>query len=86
MSYPSSSQGSSHVRMVLQRRRPASPGKIEKARDPKCTLARLLPYLAPFKAALGLVFFCVVLYTVLGLVGPYDRGRDGGYGSARPLQ
>jgi ATP-binding cassette subfamily B multidrug efflux pump len=74
MSYPSSEQGSSDVRRVLGPRRPASPGKIEKASDPKRTLARLLPYLSPFKMTLGLVFVCVVLYTVLGLVGPYLMG------------
>jgi ATP-binding cassette subfamily B multidrug efflux pump len=74
MSYPSSEQGSSDVRRVLGPRRPASPGKIEKASDPKRTLARLLPNLSPFKMTLGLVFVCVVLYTVLGLVGPYLMG------------
>jgi len=64
----------SDVRAVLGRRRPSSPGRIEKARDPRRTLARLLPYLSPFKVALGLVFAFVVLYTVLGLVGPYLMG------------
>jgi ATP-binding cassette subfamily B multidrug efflux pump len=74
MSHPPSDQRSSDVRQVLGPRRAASPGKIEKARDPKRTLARLLPYLSPFKVALGLVLICVVLYTVLGLVGPYLMG------------
>lgn len=74
MSYRSPDQASSDVRQVLGPRRPASPGKIEKARDPKRTLARLLPYLSPFKVALGAVFVSVVLYTVLGLVGPYLMG------------
>jgi ATP-binding cassette subfamily B multidrug efflux pump len=74
MSYQSSDQGSSDVRRVLGPRRPASPGKIEKAKDPRRTLARLLPYLRPFKLVLGLVFVFVVLYTLLGLVGPYLMG------------
>jgi ATP-binding cassette, subfamily B, multidrug efflux pump len=74
MSYQSSDQGSGDVRRVLGPRRPASPGKIEKAKDPKRTLARLLPYLRPFKLVLGLVFVFVVLYTLLGLVGPYLMG------------
>jgi len=74
MSYQPSSQGSGNIRAVLGDRRPASPGKIEKARDPRNTLARLLPYLSPFKMALGLVSVFVVLYTVLGLAGPYLMG------------
>jgi ATP-binding cassette subfamily B multidrug efflux pump len=74
MSYQSSSQGSSNVRTVLGGRRPASPGKIEKARDPKRTLVRLLPYLGAFKLTLGLVLVFVILYTLLGLVGPYLMG------------
>ncbi|MGC9333615.1 MAG: ABC transporter transmembrane domain-containing protein, partial [Anaerolineae bacterium] len=74
MSYQPSSQGSSDARAVLQRRRPASPGRIEKARDPRGTLAQLLTYLSPFKMALALVSACVVLYTLLGLVGPYLMG------------
>jgi ATP-binding cassette subfamily B multidrug efflux pump len=74
MSYRSSDRGSNDVRQMLGPRRAASPGKIEKARDPKRTLARLLPYLSPFRVALGLVFVSVVLYTMLGLVGPYLMG------------
>ena len=49
-------------------------GKIEKARDPRRSLARLLPYLKPFKWMLGVVFGFVVLYTLLGLMGPYLMG------------
>jgi ATP-binding cassette subfamily B multidrug efflux pump len=74
MSYRTSGQESSNVRTVLGGRRAASPGKIEKARDPKRSLARLLPYLSPFKTVLSLVFVFVVLYTLLGLVGPYLMG------------
>ncbi len=38
----------------MQPRRPAAVGKIEKASDPRGALARLLPYLGPFKAGDGL--------------------------------
>ncbi len=55
-------------------RRPADPGKIEKARDPRNALMRLLPYLYPFKVVLILVLVFVLIYTVLGLIGPYLMG------------
>jgi len=55
-------------------RRPADPGKIEKAHDPRNALTRLLPYLKPYKAVLILVLGLVLLYTVLGLIGPYLMG------------
>jgi len=74
MSYQPSDQRRSDIRQVLGHRRPGNPGKIEKARDPRRTLARLLPYLGAFKAALGLVFVLVILYTLLGLIGPYLMG------------
>ena len=48
--------------------------KIEKARDPRHTLMRLLPYLLPFRSLLILVFGLVVATTVLGLIGPYLMG------------
>ncbi|MCB0211270.1 MAG: ABC transporter ATP-binding protein [Anaerolineae bacterium] len=58
----------------MQPRRPAAVGRIEKAKDPRHALIRLLPYLKPFKFTLALVFGCVILYTGLGLVGPYLLG------------
>ena len=48
--------------------------KIEKARDPRHTLMRLLPYLLPFRALLILICGLVVATTVLGLIGPYLMG------------
>lgn len=48
--------------------------KIEKAHDPRHALARLLPYLIPFKALLISVFGLVVAYTLMGLIGPYLLG------------
>lgn len=48
--------------------------KIEKGHDPRHALARLLPYLIPFKALLISVFGLVVAYTLMGLIGPYLLG------------
>ncbi len=67
-------RSSDSVRSVMQPRRPAGVGKIEKARDPRRALTGLLRYLGPFKAGLVLVLVCVVIYTLLGLVGPYLMG------------
>ena len=49
-------------------------GKIEKARDARGALGRLLPYLQPFRNGIRWVLVLVVLYTFLGLVGPYLMG------------
>ena len=49
-------------------------GKIEAAKSPRSALARLLPYLRPFKIGIAWVLLLVVLYTFLGLVGPYLMG------------
>ncbi len=49
-------------------------GKIEAAKDPRSALSRLFPYLKPFKAGIFWVLVLVVLYTFLGLVGPYLMG------------
>jgi ATP-binding cassette subfamily B protein len=73
-----SNQFTSHtardIRASLQPRRPAAIGKIEQAREPRHALARLLPYLKPFRAGLVIVFGCILIYTLLGLVGPYLMG------------
>jgi ATP-binding cassette subfamily B protein len=53
---------------------PGNPGKIEKAKDSRQALIRLLPYLKPYSTSLILVFAFVILYTILGLVGPYLMG------------
>jgi ATP-binding cassette subfamily B multidrug efflux pump len=74
MSFQQTSQGTSNVRASMQRG-PAIPGKIEKAQAPRRALARLLPYLRPFKLGLAFVLAMAVLYTVLGLFGPYLMGR-----------
>src|SRR5512143_1548654 len=71
-SQPSRAETSS-IRASMQRR-PAGVGKIEKARDPRNALIRLLPYLKPYTVVLVIVVACVVIYTLLGLVGPYLMG------------
>jgi len=53
---------------------PTHVGKIEKARDPRSALGRLLPYLRPFQRPIRWVLLIVILYTFLGLVGPYLMG------------
>lgn len=61
-------------RRAMQPSGPGRPGKIEKARDPRHALKRLLPYLAPFRTRLLAVLAMVLTYTLLGLVGPYLMG------------
>jgi ATP-binding cassette, subfamily B, multidrug efflux pump len=48
--------------------------KIEKAHDPRHALKRLLPYLINYKTLLVVVCLLVIVYTVLGLIGPYLMG------------
>ncbi len=48
--------------------------RIEKARDVRGTVRRLLRYLLPYRARLILVFVLVVVSTVLDLTGPYFNG------------
>ena len=74
MSMGSSSHDTGSVRSVMQPRRPAGIGKVEKARDPRSALVRLIPYLSPFKLGLFGVFAFVLVYTFLGLLGPYLMG------------
>jgi ATP-binding cassette subfamily B protein len=56
-------------------RRPSRPGKIEKAANPKQALLRLAQYLRPFKVQIIFVTFFVILFSLLGLAGPYLMGR-----------
>ncbi len=74
MSSQPSHNDTASIRASMGPRRPAGVGKIEKARDPRNALLRLLPYLKPFKVLLIIVFVCVVIYTLLGLAGPYLMG------------
>lgn len=67
-------QASGGERGGMHGRSPALPGKIEKAEHPRQAITRLLNYLAPHKLALGIVLVCVMVYTLLALVGPYLMG------------
>jgi ATP-binding cassette subfamily B multidrug efflux pump len=49
-------------------------GKLEKPKNARATLARLLGYFRRFRLVLLAVAVCVVVYTGLGLVGPYLMG------------
>jgi ATP-binding cassette subfamily B protein len=62
------------VRAVMQPPRHGAVRRIEKARHPRRALTRLFFYLAPFKVAMGLVLALVLVYTALGLAGPYLMG------------
>lgn len=73
MAYERPIPTSQDVRTSMQRRN-ARPGKIEKAKDPRRALARLLPYLAPYKGQFGLVVLFVLLFSALSLAGPYLMG------------
>jgi len=75
MSFQPSGHGTSDVRASMQPRRPAVPGRIEKARDPQRAMTGLLRYLGSFKLALIITLICVLIYTLLGLAGPYLMGR-----------
>jgi ATP-binding cassette subfamily B multidrug efflux pump len=67
--------GAGSVRVTMMQRRPADPGKIEKAKNPRSAILRLTAYLLPFKFQLLLVLGFVLIYTLLGLAGPYLMGK-----------
>ena len=71
MSTQHTGYGSGSMRVTMMQRRAADPGKIDKAKNPRNAAIRLVAYLAPFKLQLVLVLIFVVIYTLLGLVGPY---------------
>jgi ATP-binding cassette subfamily B protein len=74
MSEQPTRQDTQNIRATMMPRRPAGMSKIEKPRNARHALIRLLPYLNPFKVTLGLVFAFVLIYTILGLIGPYLMG------------
>ncbi len=55
-------------------RRPVHSIPIEKAQNPGRSMARLLPYLKAYKFQIGIVVVLIILYTLLGLMGPYLMG------------
>jgi ATP-binding cassette, subfamily B, multidrug efflux pump len=63
-----------NIRSAMQPRLQGMREAIESARDPRHALRRLLPYLRPFKGMLITVCGMIVIYTVLGLIGPYLMG------------
>ena len=50
-------------------------GRIEKAKDAKGAMRRLVDYLSPYRWALGLVVLLVIASTILGVVGPFLIAR-----------
>ena len=62
------------IRSAMEPRGPGMRDRIETAKDPRHALVRLLPYLRPFKGMLVVVCGLIVVYTVLGLIGPYLMG------------
>jgi ATP-binding cassette, subfamily B, multidrug efflux pump len=62
------------LRMSMQRRGGGRPGKIEKAKDARRAMTRLVLYLRPYAPSLALVVGFVLMYSALGLVGPYLMG------------
>jgi len=70
-----SSQTREALRTSFSRRGPGRPARFETAVNPRQALSRLLEYLKPFKVTLVLVTVFVVIYTLLGLLGPYLMGR-----------
>ena len=78
MTAQSSSDGTSrdtgNVRAVMQSRA-GRPARFEKARNPRNAALRLVNYLSPFRGGMIFVLISVVIYTLLGLAGPYLMGR-----------
>jgi ATP-binding cassette, subfamily B, multidrug efflux pump len=50
-------------------------GQIEKPKNARQALYRLLPYLKPFKVSVSIVIVFVIAYTLLGLMGPVLMGQ-----------
>ncbi len=74
MSNQTTSPTTSDIRARMMNRGPGRPAKFETARDPRRAMLRLVLYLKRYKSALMIVAGCVVLYTMLGLAGPYLMG------------
>ncbi len=62
------------ARATMQGRHPMAIGRIEKAIDARTALRRLVAYLLPFRRGLIGALVLVVIYTLLGLLGPYLIG------------
>lgn len=55
-------------------RGPMFQGKIESAKDGRIAFRRLVTYFLPYKYQFLITFILIVVYTLLGLVGPYLMG------------
>ena len=75
MSTQPTGYGAGSVRVTMMQRRPADPGKIEKAKNPRNAVMRLISYLSPFRLQLILVLVFVLISTLLGLLSPFLMGR-----------
>jgi ATP-binding cassette, subfamily B, multidrug efflux pump len=62
------------LRTSMQRRGGGRPKKFEKAKNPRRALARLALYFGSHRLSLGLVMLFVLLYSLIGLGGPYLMG------------
>jgi ATP-binding cassette subfamily B protein len=62
------------ARSSIQRRGGGRPRKIEKARDPRRALVRLVRFLKPYSPSLFLVSGFVLVFSLLNLAGPYLMG------------
>ena len=74
MRIPTRRQAAGNIRSAMRPRLQGMRETIETARDPRHALGRLLPYLRPFRGMLIMVCGLIVIYTVLGLIGPYLMG------------
>jgi ATP-binding cassette subfamily B multidrug efflux pump len=75
MTLQSSSSSGLDARTRIQGRRPSQITKIEKAKDPRRAMIRLGAYLGYYKWAMAIVLVMVLIYTTLGLLGPFLMGR-----------
>jgi ATP-binding cassette subfamily B protein len=72
---PGTQPNASEIRSKMMRGGPGRHGRIEKARDPRRALVRLIPYLKPYRTILIIVLVFILASTVLGLIGPYLMGQ-----------
>jgi ATP-binding cassette, subfamily B, multidrug efflux pump len=70
----SGSEARDALRGAMQPVGPRHVGSLARAKDPRGTLGRLAKYFGAFRRGLLVVATCIVVYTLLGLVGPYLMG------------
>ncbi|HKP55675.1 MAG TPA: ABC transporter ATP-binding protein [Polyangiales bacterium] len=75
MNQPDLQQSSVARTVLVQPAGPRGNVTIERAKDARGTLRRLWSYFSPFHTGLSLIAACVLVYTLLGLLGPYLMGR-----------